>query len=218
MKNKQPKFLTFLILGVLTSSTLYAQNNESDFAPMTINVPFDNQGNLMYTEGAALTVWGQTIVVDEDHENVNLNNALESEVNLEDFPDIQNYALWVEHGLVSEKLTLIELENWADYVFDESYDLPEVAEIEAQLSASNQLPGMEAFSIKNHISLKNMNLFLLEKLEELSLLIIDEKNDIDQVKASFQDEMNKTQEERLLEELSVLENQLIKEINKKNDE
>lgn len=210
MKDKQHKFLTFLLLGVLASSVLFAQEDESPVAPMTINVPFDSEGQLLYTEGAALTVWGRTIVVDQDHENVDLNNAMESDVNLEDYPDIKEYALWVEHGIVSERLTLVEVENWADYVFDESYDLPSASEIEEKLSKTNQLPGFETLSVKKHVSLKEMNLFLLEKLEELSLLIIDEKNELDLLKNKSQSTFDEDRERRLLEELSTIENELIK--------
>ncbi|OAN63252.1 hypothetical protein A8B79_15675 [Balneola sp. EhC07] len=74
-----------------------------------------------------------------------------------------------------------------DYVFEEDYDLTTLKELEAYIKANKHLP--EVPSAKemeaNGITLGEMNMLLLKKIEELTLHLIE------------QNEMNKKQEEKL---------------------
>ncbi len=66
-----------------------------------------------------------------------------------------------------------------DYVFDEEYELATLDEINAYIKAHRHLP--EVPSAKemeaNGINLSEMNVLLLKKVEELTLLLIQERNE-----------------------------------------
>ena len=68
-----------------------------------------------------------------------------------------------------------------DYVFEKTYDLPDLKTIEKYIEANKHLPGipsakeMEA----NGVKLLEMNLQLLKKVEELTLYVIDQQKKIE---------------------------------------
>ncbi len=71
-----------------------------------------------------------------------------------------------------------------DYVFEPTYQLPPLTEIESYIKANKHLP--EVPSAKemetNGINLSEMNMLLLKKVEELTLHIIDQSKTIQQQK------------------------------------
>ena len=64
--------------------------------------------------------------------------------------------------------------TWADYVFEEDYDLLSLAEVKRHIEEKGHLPNVPSAAEveKNGIELGNMNAKLLEKIEELTLYII----------------------------------------------
>ena len=69
--------------------------------------------------------------------------------------------------------------NWADYVFKEGYDLPTLKEVENHIKEKGHLiniPSAEEVK-ENGIQLGEMNKLLLEKIEELTLYIIELKKE-----------------------------------------
>ncbi len=81
-----------------------------------------------------------------------------------------------------------------DYVFADGYKLPELRETEAYIQANKHLPGIPSAAEMEEegINLKEMNLKLLEKVEELTLYLIEMKNENE-----VQKELNKKQQEQL---------------------
>ncbi|MCZ8216407.1 MAG: tail fiber protein [Cyclobacteriaceae bacterium] len=71
-----------------------------------------------------------------------------------------------------------------DYVFEPTYQLPSLTEIENYIKANNHLP--EVPSAKemetNGINLSEMNMLLLKKVEELTLHLIEQKKEINELK------------------------------------
>lgn len=63
-----------------------------------------------------------------------------------------------------------------DYVFENNYRLLPLAELESFLCENKHLPGLPsgAEMEKDGLNLKEMNLLLLEKIEELTLYIIEQ--------------------------------------------
>jgi hypothetical protein len=78
-----------------------------------------------------------------------------------------------------------------DYVFEPTYQLPSLTEIETYIKANKHLP--EVPSAKemeaNGINLSEMNMLLLKKVEELTLYMIEMKSEFEQLKSKneFQD-------------------------------
>ncbi len=64
-----------------------------------------------------------------------------------------------------------------DFVFEEDYALPALAETEAYIKSNKHLPGIPSAAEmeENGIDLKEMNLKLLQKVEELTLHLIEQE-------------------------------------------
>jgi len=95
--------------------------------------------------------------------------------------------------------------GWADYVFEQGYNLPSLEEVRRHIEAKGHLINIPSATevAANGIELGEMNKLLLEKIEELTLYILK------------QDQQLKTQQ-KLLENLKVLEQRLLKLESQKN--
>ncbi|BBD46998.1 Hypothetical protein PEIBARAKI_6991 [Petrimonas sp. IBARAKI] len=82
-------------------------------------------------------------------------------------------------GLLRAKEIKVET-GWADFVFDKDYRLPSLAEVERHIRKKGHLQGIptEEEVKTNGINLGEINMKLLQKIEELTLYIIEnDKND-----------------------------------------
>ncbi|MGS2764554.1 hypothetical protein [Sinomicrobium sp. M5D2P9] len=72
-----------------------------------------------------------------------------------------------------------------DYVFKEDYHLRSLEEVQAHIKEKGHLPGIPSAEEMEEegINLKEMNLRLLEKVEELTLYVIELKREIDKLKS-----------------------------------
>ncbi|GAB1855267.1 hypothetical protein MHTCC0001_01000 [Flavobacteriaceae bacterium MHTCC 0001] len=86
------------------------------------------------------------------------------------------YHLAVAGKIISEEVKVSLVENWPDYVFNENYNLPTLKELETYINANGHLPNVSPAEQveKNGIELGEMNAKLLEKIEELTLYIIQQ--------------------------------------------
>ncbi|MEN5195892.1 hypothetical protein [Sphingobacterium faecium] len=69
----------------------------------------------------------------------------------------------------------VETTNWPDYVFNDEYQLPSLAETEKFIKANKHLPEIpKADEVESKgVDLGEMNKILLKKIEELTLYMID---------------------------------------------
>jgi len=79
------------------------------------------------------------------------------------------------NGHIHAKEVKVFTEAGADFVFDENYNLPDLQEIENFVTQNKHLPDIppEKEMIKEGIQLAEMNIKLLQKVEELTLYVID---------------------------------------------
>ena len=65
--------------------------------------------------------------------------------------------------------------EWADYVFKNNYNLPSLAEVENNIKKTGHLQDIPSQKevIENGIELGKMNKLLLQKIEELTLYLIE---------------------------------------------
>nr|WP_199158585.1 hypothetical protein [Pedobacter sp. ASV2] len=79
------------------------------------------------------------------------------------------------NGNIRAKEIKVETNNWPDYVFAKDYVLPTLAETEKHIKEKGHLQGIpSATEVKdNGVELGEMNKKLLQKIEELTLYIID---------------------------------------------
>lgn len=89
------------------------------------------------------------------------------------------------NGQVKAKEVRVTLQGWSDFVFEPGYQLPSLAELEDFVQQHRHLPDIpsEREVSACGIDLGQMNALLLQKVEELTLYIIDLQKQIDQLKA-----------------------------------
>lgn len=85
------------------------------------------------------------------------------------------YQLSVKGKIISEEIKVALSTSWPDYVFNENYCLTPLEDLEKQIRANKHLPNIPAAAEaeKDGIFLGDMNKRLLEKVEELTLYIIE---------------------------------------------
>lgn len=86
-----------------------------------------------------------------------------------------NYKLAV-NGKIHAKEVKVDLDGWADYVFTEDYRLPTLEEVERHIREKGHLVNVPSAAEveKNGIELGQMDRMLLEKIEELTLYILQQ--------------------------------------------
>ncbi|GEN67779.1 MULTISPECIES: hypothetical protein [Chryseobacterium] len=108
--------------------------------------------------------------------------------------DCDDYRLFVKDGIKTEKLKVEIAANngWADYVFAKDYKLMPLKELQAYIDDKGHLPEVPTTeeAIKNGIELKEMNILLLKKVEELTLYTLQQQNQMEK-QQKFMDEQNK---------------------------
>lgn len=89
--------------------------------------------------------------------------------------DTKGYQLAVKGEMIAELVRVKLNTNWPDYVFQENYPLMPLSEVETYIQTEGHLPGIpDAATIqKEGIDLAEMNRLLLEKVEELTLYVIE---------------------------------------------
>ena len=88
------------------------------------------------------------------------------------------------NGTIKTKEVNVTMEGWPDYVFTPEYQLIPLSELEAFIQNNGHLPDVptEAEVMENGVNLAEMNVKLLEKVEELTLYVIELEKKIDQKK------------------------------------
>jgi hypothetical protein len=71
--------------------------------------------------------------------------------------------------------------GWADYVFEKDYKLMPLNDLDQFITENGHLPEVPTTeeAIKNGIELKEMNILLLKKVEELTLHLINQNKQIE---------------------------------------
>jgi hypothetical protein len=95
-----------------------------------------------------------------------------------------NHTVSVEGGLIATFFTEASINNWPDYVFEDGYRLKPLTDVKAFIAANKHLPNIPpASEIEKHgLQLGDMSKRLMEKVEELTLYIINLQEQIDALK------------------------------------
>jgi hypothetical protein len=86
------------------------------------------------------------------------------------------------HGTIQAKKLILSPDGWADYVFDSSYQLPSLTEVEAYIHREHHLPGIPSAAQvkKDSLDIGAGQTALLKKIEELTLYNIDQQKKIEE--------------------------------------
>ena len=84
------------------------------------------------------------------------------------------------NGTIRSKEVKIEATGWSDFVFDKNYQLPTLSEVESHISQHKHLPDIpsQAEVIEQGINVGEMQAKLLQKIEELTLYVIQQDKKI----------------------------------------
>jgi len=98
-------------------------------------------------------------------------------------------------GTIRAQEIIVDNTNWADYVFEDSYRLAPLAEVEQHIKSNKHLPGIpSAAEIAEHgVSMGVMQSKLLSKIEELTLHMIAQQKEIAALKTqntNFQSQLS----------------------------
>jgi len=80
------------------------------------------------------------------------------------------------NGTITAKEIKVTETGWSDYVFEPDYNLPTLDQVEKHIQEKKHLPGIPSASevAENGVSLGKMQAKLLEKIEELTLYVIEQ--------------------------------------------
>jgi hypothetical protein len=97
-----------------------------------------------------------------------------------------DFSFAVEGKIVAQSLyiTAATSANWADYVFADNYKLPNLYDIESYYKTNKHLPEMPSAKEveEKGINVGEMNTLLLKKVEELTMLMVKQQKEIDELK------------------------------------
>ena len=90
------------------------------------------------------------------------------------------------NGNVKVKHLKVTLTDWPDYVFGGEHALMPLGELESYINSNNHLPGVPTAEEveKDGADMGEMNRVLMEKVEELTLYIINLQKQIDELKSN----------------------------------
>ncbi|RPD39291.1 hypothetical protein EG028_19375 [Chitinophaga barathri] len=113
------------------------------------------------------------------------------------------YKLAVE-GTIGARKVKVTTTAWADFVFHPDYDLPSLAEVESFIKTNGHLPEIpsEKEVMETGIDLGDMNKKLLQKVEELTLYLIELKKENAGIKKQYGEQID-----ALLKRIETLEKQ-----------
>jgi hypothetical protein len=88
------------------------------------------------------------------------------------------------NGKITTKEIEVKIDVWADYVFQDDYQLKPLNEVEAFIKEHKHLPGIpsEKEITENGLSVGEMNQKMMEKIEELTLYVIELQKEIETLK------------------------------------
>lgn len=91
------------------------------------------------------------------------------------------------NGQIHAKSVKVDLKEWADFVFEEGYNLPQLKEVEQFIKANGHLPEIPstAVVVSDGIELGAINRLLLQKIEELTLHLIAQEKEIDALSSDY---------------------------------
>ncbi|HEY4797916.1 MAG TPA: hypothetical protein VII99_02455, partial [Bacteroidia bacterium] len=166
-------------------------------ASSTVNMNLSPDGNLKIGLGAInaqskLEVVGSTNDASGSALNIMRQDGtslvfVKNDGNVDIGTQSQRTALTV-HGTINSCEVVVEKSNWCDYVFEKDYPLISLPELEKYLKEQKHLPKIpSAVEVeKNGINLGEMNKLLMEKMEEMTLYIIEQDKKIKELQRTVQ--------------------------------
>ncbi|NVK64230.1 MAG: hypothetical protein HWE22_06565 [Flavobacteriales bacterium] len=140
-----------------------------------------------YTDNIAVGVDPQSMV-GRFHMKIPVGDSYAFQYDVFRIENADRQILNIDHtGLLRAREIKVDAEIWPDYVFEKDYELMSLEETEAYIQEHGHLPNVpsEEEVLENGQSLGEMNKVLLEKVEELTLHLIEQQKQIDELKSQL---------------------------------
>lgn len=182
--------LRFTPARSVASSTLAHHNYHfiSGFRRNGLWIGGGSTGNLYPKSNIFLTDNGISFGTSDGNSNPETNTHLSilnsGEVGIGTSTIPSGYKLAIQGKAIMEEIKVELNTNWPDYVFSDNYQLGSLAELEAYVQENKHLPGMPSKKEveQEGILVGEMQGKLLEKIEELTLYVIELKKEIEALK------------------------------------
>ncbi|NTE04314.1 hypothetical protein G6M26_06445 [Agrobacterium tumefaciens] len=104
------------------------------------------------------------------------------------------------NGNIRSREIKVDALNWPDFVFDKGYKKMSLPEMEAFIQTNKHLPGVPSAATveKNGIALGEMNKVLLQRLEELTLHLIEKDKQITSQQSEMSQVVKKLNDQEIL--------------------
>lgn len=124
----------------------------------------------------------------EDNTIMTLHPEKKVSINTDEVPS--GYQFAVKGKIINEGVNIRLQQDWPDYVFSEDYKMMDLSSLEKYIADNGHLPNVpSAIEIAmNGLSVEDSSVFMMEKIEELTLYIIELEKKINKL----QDQVGKT--------------------------
>jgi len=168
-------------------SIMFSNGNTTDpknVSYWTIGARVSGDNTLKTPQTFKISFKSPTDAVEKDFFSV---DSYEGRVRIGDVQtQYDGYKLFVEQGILTEKVKVAvkDSKDWYDNVFDLDYRLMSLKKLEQYIKDNKHLPDMPTTSevMNDGLDLGKMNGLLLKKVEELTLHLINQQKEIDELK------------------------------------
>lgn len=169
----------YIMMGSQNGSNMVLDNNE-------IQVRNNGAATHLYMQNGGGNVYiGDATPFTGSHRlGVNGNAVITGAVRIGNTVTPSGYKLAVDGKAICTELLVRLVPNWPDYVFQNNYKLPGLNDVEEFIKTNKHLPGIPSAAEveKNGVNVGEMQKLQMEKIEELTLYIIELKKEIEKLK------------------------------------
>jgi hypothetical protein len=141
-------------------------------------------GNIFIGSQAGQNETGSNLlIISNDTANNTIYGDLQRQriaIGTDEFPSDTSYRLTVEGKVIAREYKATQTQPWPDYVFNEEYSLRSLDSVRVFILKNNHLPDVPSadFIDINGVELSAMNAILLRKIEELTLYLLTQQDEI----------------------------------------
>lgn len=170
----------------------FKNGNYSTFGGTSFWTAGSSQGEISFNSPATQNTTEASILFRHGtSERIRINKNGKVRISSTDIATPDGYRLFVEDGILTEKVRVaVEgTADWADYVFADNYNLMPLNEVEAFTKENKHLPNVPSAEdvVNQGLDVAQMDAKLLEKIEELTLYLIEQNKQIEELKAEIKE-------------------------------
>ena len=165
---------------LIVDASLYYTNARISDTKASFSSPDSGDGG----DGSGSSVW-----VDDENSDIRYSDG-KVVIGPDDILKPADYRLYVSGGIMTEKakVALKNTNSWADFVFEESYQLNSIAEVKDFIKNNKHLPHVPSAKkvVEDGINIAEMDAILLRQIEELWLHVIKLSEENKALKIQFE--------------------------------